>query len=984
MQEADEDQSGVFVPRAAPVQDTKALKTYLDVLYGDLPSGRWIAIQSKRRSFVTYAHNSVNDAVERVRELYRYSLRRGTPDDDVYVGVNPTAKAEARVSKSGNTYIAARRDAANIPEARFLFVDLDVKDGAFASPDDAIVAIGNAVKARTLPMPNMMVSSGGGVHVYWKLDRWLPRAEWQILAAAFESHVAGLGFKFDRVTKDIARILRPPGTWNCKDAANPKEVRLLFHNHGTVPVARLESLLGISLAQPGGKGGKGALPPKAGALAAPKNALAAGIGPGGKTEPTPFAEVLKMCPTLADVAVRRGAGDSEPLWNLVVLAASFYGKQGRAIAHALSDGHAGYTKASTNAKFDQKVAARASGGDKIGWPTCDAFARHSQKCQGCALRPLVKSPLGIRSLDPDDLPRGYVRRDGAIWRAPDGPGDAGEDADPPFMLLPCDVRNALLEDTEEGPSLALDVIVPKSKPSRMYLPLATINTWRDKAMTTLGKARISLPRALQQPAQGFFVAFVEMLQARMASIAQARPFGWTNDGGFTVAGTEYMAGGGQRRTSSVDTELAAMYTPAGEMEEWRAVADFLTSWGRVDMQAMMAVAFAAPLVDIAGLSGLVVSAYGRTGVQKSCAVQAMMSVWGAPKPTTFGVQNTTNSVMHRLGTLRNLPMAWDEVEHDYIKEHMPTIVFQFVQGVEKSRLTSDIQARRQGTWATMMLLATNFSVQSIIGGASQNQGAAVNRVFEFEIQPMPPESPHNVGVARALRIFEKANRNYGHAGRLYASWLVNERAAMRKRLHKIIAAMEAEAGAVPEERFWLVTAATLFLGAANAKHLGLVNFDLDALYPFLVRTIKQQRGAKLDLAPAAHTHHNVVELLYRYISYCKEKNRYIMTDIYPARGKAHVVAVIMTDDTKRHVRAPAVHVAKDAKAMRLLIKDFHHWLVNTEKQAPKDVVQRLIEHAGLTRSRVTWCGGTEWVGPQMPVYELDLSSATTAGKLFRF
>jgi hypothetical protein len=961
---------------AKPTQDIDALEEYLTTLYGDMPAGRWIAVQSKRRSFVTYAHQDIPSAIERIKELYRYSLQRGTPDDDVYIGVNPTSKAIPRVSRSGNTYLAADRRADNILEARFFFIDLDVKDGAFDSVDAAVLAVADAVKARKIPMPTMLVSSGGGLHVYWKLDRWLPRVEWQILATAFESHVVSLGFKFDRVTKDIARVLRPPGTWNCKDDKNPKEVRLLFCNKSVVPVEKFAKLLNVTNI------GAPKLPVKAVGLASGlttgKSALSSGIE--GIATPLPLADLLKLCPTLADVEARNGAGDSEPFWNLVILATSFYGEEGRKAAHRLSSGHVGYSAAATDAKFDRKVQARAAGNGKIGWPTCDAFAQHSQKCQSCVFRPLVKSPLGIKPVDPDDLPRGFERRAGAIWRMPES--IAGEEAGTPYQLLPCDVRNARLEDTEEGPSLAMDIHTPKSAPTRMYMPLAAINAWRDKAMTTLGRARISLPRALQQQAQGFFVAFVDMLQARMASVLQARPFGWTNDG-FTVAGTEYLTGGGQRQATTSDSEITQMYTPAGRFDEWREVADFLTSWGRVDMQAMMAVAFAAPLVDIAGLSGLVVSAYGRTGVQKSCAVQAMMSVWGAPK-TTFGVQNTTNSVMHRLGTLRNLPMAWDEVELDYIKEHMPTVVFQFVQGIEKSRLTSDIQARRQGTWATMMLIATNFSVQSIVGGASQNQGAAVNRVFEFEIQPMPLESPHNVGVAKALRIFDKAHRNYGHAGRMYAAWLVNEREATRKRLHKIIAAMEAEAGAIPEERFWLVTAATLFLGAANAKHLGLVDFDLEALYPFLVRTIKQQRGAKLDLSPAAHTHHNVVELLYRYFSYCKEKNRYIMTDIYPARGKANVVAVIMQDDAKRHVRSPVMHVARDTKTVRMLIKEFHWWLLNVEKQAPKDAVRRLEEHAGLKRIRVTWCGGTEWVGPQMPVYEIDLSSATAAGKLFRF
>ena len=68
------------------------------------------------------------------------------------------------------------------------------------------------------PRPNVLVSSGGGVHSYWQLDTpFLIRGEGERWAP-IEAVNRGLAHKFkgDHNTIDIARVLRVPDTFNHK------------------------------------------------------------------------------------------------------------------------------------------------------------------------------------------------------------------------------------------------------------------------------------------------------------------------------------------------------------------------------------------------------------------------------------------------------------------------------------------------------------------------------------------------------------------------------------------------------------------------------------------------------------------------------------------------------------------------------------------------------------------------------------------------
>ena len=88
--------------------------------------------------------------------------------------------------------------------------------------------------------PTLVIDTGHGLQAYWLfLEPWVftddeaGRAEAQQFLNDFKATVAGYakarGWDVDAVA-DLARLMRPPGTVNRKEPADPRPVRIHQHN----------------------------------------------------------------------------------------------------------------------------------------------------------------------------------------------------------------------------------------------------------------------------------------------------------------------------------------------------------------------------------------------------------------------------------------------------------------------------------------------------------------------------------------------------------------------------------------------------------------------------------------------------------------------------------------------------------------------------------------------------------------------------------
>lgn len=160
--------------------------------------------------------------------------------------------AEKKDYKTGQLGAWATRKQTNMLAAKCSFFDLDVgaEAGKYDTQAEARAALGDFLTKTGLPQPTL-ISSGGGIHVYWHYDVAMPVAEWRVLAWHMRQLAEGLGLKVDPTrTVDTTSVLRVPDTYNWKDRQNPRPVQTLQEGVVT-PVAMFKQVVSDAMVRNG-------------------------------------------------------------------------------------------------------------------------------------------------------------------------------------------------------------------------------------------------------------------------------------------------------------------------------------------------------------------------------------------------------------------------------------------------------------------------------------------------------------------------------------------------------------------------------------------------------------------------------------------------------------------------------------------------------------------------------------------------------------
>jgi hypothetical protein len=127
--------------------------------------------------------------------------------------------------KTGKQNYKGERTQANVELLKSFWFDADIKrDGDNKDPARVFASVAEVAywaksfsKTTGIPMPNVWVRSGYGVHLYWTFADAIDRTTWQPYADALKAALVINNAKGDvGVVGDSARILRPIGTFNYK------------------------------------------------------------------------------------------------------------------------------------------------------------------------------------------------------------------------------------------------------------------------------------------------------------------------------------------------------------------------------------------------------------------------------------------------------------------------------------------------------------------------------------------------------------------------------------------------------------------------------------------------------------------------------------------------------------------------------------------------------------------------------------------------
>lgn len=904
---------------------------------------------------------------------------RSPQTKDVYFALSTQRLAESRTI-NGKAVLTPVRSQQNVAHLRSLYVDIDVKDGAYADQREALVALAQFVRDAGMPSPTALVSSGsGGLHVYWALDKPLTLAEWQPLANSLAEATRRHKLMCDTAcTVDGARILRVPGTLNRKREPNTIVELLTGRVYPPVPVATVREALADYL--PSNVTPLMPLMAKAGLDLSVNDDLSAGVQ---MSRPVVLSDVAAAgCGFIAEALSTGGAAYPYPLWNLTTLIATFT-DEGSAAAHDMAKGHPQYDAVQTEAQFQQKLQERSR--KNLGWPSCQTI--QNAGCGHCATCPhlaLGKSPLNLGvSSQPrpqpgaqDDLPPKYMRdANGAVRMAVTL--DTG--ATDWELIIPDPILDGHLDMTTEPATLIFTTINPFTKQPRTVRATTDIinSTSPNDLLKRLGAQAFMVPAHRGNALKDFLMSYTRRLQELSGRVLEGRPFGWEwKDGkpiSFTYDGTAYGVGGSKTKAVHPSRMMAYIYSPHGDLAIWKDAVNSLLCLNRPDLELMLATAFAAPLLNFTGEDGAIVSAMSiDSGAGKSTALKLALSVWASPRAYS-GNDDTPGTVRDKIATLRNIPAYWDDMRPGAKPEQLIDFVLSISSGKGKARLNRDGTPRAVPTYETMLVTTSNVSLFEMASRYTGGDVAPSYRVFEFT-PPVNAKIPPTGNETALL-----CSHHYGLAGRIYAEYLGANGPAVQEMTRKTLGTLKMRFDFKSAERFWFATAASIIVGAQIAKNLDLVQFNMPALLKFVTDKIGVLRHRIGNSTQNLAQEGNVDEVLQRYLDYVGPTATLVTRIVCDPRMRGQPEKQDHLGD-RSTISRDAILIHRGAEDGRVMMskRDFETWLYKTGYQA--DAVLRALERRwGMISMRATLGAGTEYAKPmRISVYFVDLNTPPPA------
>ena len=867
-------------------------------------------------------------------------------------------------------YPKALRKAYNLACCKCLYMDIDVKPGAFASTSEAATAMDAFIRATKIPSPTVIVESGsGGFHCYWTLAELITPAEHRELSGRLVAAATANGIHFDeQCTNDPTRLLRVAGTWNFKSGTampvvlnrdsgkdiDNDEMRLALAPYG-VALTPKSKLIVPSSATVGGFDDNDD-------LALPKNFSAISID-----------EIGKNCPFVADTLASGGAGYAEPTWKHTIDIAC-HTSDPKDAAHRLSQGHIKYTADGTDDKLAIAQQQRALN-PNLGPPLCATLHRNKvAQCQTCPHLSLNTTPtiVGFKLANPNpgaspgqtvapnilgDLPFGYYRhaKDGTIYKEVTlKEGGFEQVCAFEYQIIP---DSGYIEKSYDKPDKISFDTIQAGKQKAISFDSGTLT---DLFSMTKALANESLPiTGDPKHTRQFMAAYLKQLARTDATLIDAPAFGWhpdsNGDWGFAYAG-EYTSPLGTKKCAHPGAG-GEQYKVVGEIQPWQDLAAIVMTPDRPDLCCMVATSFGAPLISMSGQDGLLLGLWSSgSGIGKTTALKLNQAVWSAP--TLGGLSDTVNYTFAKCTLLRHLPVNYDEIKGARQVQAMADIVLQLTQGGEKGRSGRAGEMRIKRDFVTNCNYAANSSIIAAVREHNRGTDASWLRMFEMRglKSGVLTHSVSDVGrMAAALKM------NHGGIGRKYAAFLGANRAMVEAEHTKMQAALEVTLRPQQDERFWMSAISTTLIGAKFANILGLANFPLKEMYAYM---IGEYWALKKELVVNSGNYDNataLVSALGAYLNDRRERGMVVLDKTWTKSGRpAKNYAKVLNDGASKQWQRIEVQISGDPLTLRVSDKGFGEWCERTNY--PKASIVSALKAVGARLSGSSLASGSHKAG----------------------
>lgn len=751
------------------------------------------------------------------------------------------------------------RKATNAQQMRCLFMDIDVgKEGTYESKKAAATALDAFLQETDLgKLGNpWVVTSGGGLHVYWPMDQDVTIREWKPLAENLKKLGKKYGFKMDMsVTADAARVLRVPDTLNYK-YEQPRRVRLVaqggIFSFESLKEALREKLNGHATVEDVAfelPGKRPTLPPTPTTLKLFENSQ------------TSFKRILGSdCKQLKYYVDHAQQDGMEPLWRAWL-----------SIAQKCTDAEESVQYLTQLHPYDEERMQIKLREIKGPYPCSKFDSENPGGCEGCPHLGKITNPLALGKETAvsneakeivlpetvEDVPQIKIERPtpprgfsygakGGIFRERKDKDEEGKDLVVHTMVVPYDLFVVDILNVEGVHQVHMLALKPEG-PVNIVIPQRAVVSNVD-TVKSLAEQNVvaSFGAGNDKNLFDYVRAAVEEASMNKPPVLVPPSYGWQQDQTFVFNEKIYAAHKPPRSLPMPSlVNLNRNTRPSGTLENWKSAVNVLVQREMYDILGLMCVGGGAPIMEfMKGFRGMTFHV-GSTdsGTGKTLALAFAASIWG--EPTKFRTSKATSHVamLQRFGLLRSLPLICDEITDKNRKdfEWFPAFLFDVSDGVGKDRMEGGVNRERlnETEWNSLVLLSSNTHVMDFLTGARKHSSEGeIRRVLEHTPQNKIVWNPGELDKVQLIQ------SNYAVFAPKFIQWLVDNRDLAEQVSLKIYEKIREDFNFADDERFWRAgcAACLAFAVLCGKKYANIIDLPVEGIKEFFKSLVRKARG----------------------------------------------------------------------------------------------------------------------------------------------
>jgi hypothetical protein len=746
-----------------------------------------------------------------------------------------------------------KRTADNAKFLKSLFIDIDIGEGKdYSDRETAIAAYEKFMESSGLSELGqpIVVSSGGGFHIYWPLDEEAEVAQWKPVAENFKRLCKQEDFLIDwNCTADAARVLRVPGTYNYKKE-KPRDVKIL-QTGGVFSLFTLDTHIKSKLKAPTYESTLASLPgqkPKAPINSSSLKLLA-------ENNQTLFKNIVDKtkagtgCGQLAHYIENATSDGMEPLWRGLL-----------SIAQKCKDGGKAVIWLSEMHPYDPDRMAQKLREIKGPYPCLKFDSENPGVCTSCPHFGKITNPLALgreliteteakeieitppQAAEDDEpsptitiqrppAPRGFsYGKNGAVFKETKTEDADGNEMSKQVMVLPFSLFVINILRLENEHIVHMLALRPEGVTEIMLPQKAVVSSVETVKCLAEQNIIASYGQGNDKNLFDYVRACVEEASIGKRAIIVPDHYGWQDNNTFVFNERIYSP---NKEPTHIPmrglVNINKACVPTGSLENWQKIINMLTAKKLHEVLALSLVGFGAPLMRYTGYAGITFHLGSTaTGTGKTLSLELAGSVWG--HPSRYRISNSTSDVAmkQRTGMLYSMPLISDEItsknRNDF--EWVAHFIFDMSEGIGKSRMESGADKERENKtyWHTMALLSSNTHIMDYLTGARKHTSEGeTQRVLELTLEKKLSWETHELETLKLLKT------TYGVAGHIYAQYLVDHESEIPELMAQVETKVRKEFNFRDDERFWIAGCTSLVTGALLASKAGIAKFPMEGI-----------------------------------------------------------------------------------------------------------------------------------------------------------